>query len=82
MNIARDNNQTFSIIHLDDKVGFSCKKVMNREFKDEVICRFSKAITKRDNPLENRFFKIYFNSNTITISPKQNFNFYPFDDSD
>jgi tetratricopeptide (TPR) repeat protein len=81
INIAKDNNSTFSIIHLNDEAPFLCKKVMNSDFKDEVICSLSKPITKRKEPLENRFFKIYFHANTITITPKNRYNFYSYSTS-
>jgi len=81
MNVAKDNNSTFSIIHLNDEAPFLCKKVMNRDFKDEVICNLSKPVTKRSEPLENRFFKIYFEKNRVILSPKNRYNFYSYSSS-
>ena len=81
MNIVKDQNSTSSIIHLNDEVSFLCKKMMSKDFKDELICEVDKAITKRKVPLENRFFKIYFENKKVILSPKHKFNYYSYSET-
>lgn len=45
LNIAKDQNSSFSILHIKDSTPFLCKSHMRDDFKDIVICTFSKRIT-------------------------------------
>jgi len=78
MNVMRDNNQTYSIVHIEDKDDISCKVSMNSAFRDELICQFKTPLLKRKEPIENRYFKIEFFTDTIRITPKYHYEFYPF----
>jgi hypothetical protein len=78
MNIMRDNNQTYSIIHLEDSHNIECKVQMNDVFKDELICHFQRSMLKDTKPIENRYFKILFQGNRVKIAPKYYFHYYPF----
>ena len=45
LNEAKDNNKTFSILHIKDNEDFLCEVKMRSDFKDIVICIFSEKIT-------------------------------------
>ncbi len=81
LNLARDNNVTFSVCHIDDTQPFLCKEVLNDLFKKELLCTLSQPITGRTAPLENRFFKIYFKGKSVRIVPKYHCHFYPYSDT-
>jgi hypothetical protein len=78
MNILRDNNQTYSIIHLEDSAKIACEMKMNETFKDELICRFFAKPLQRSEAIENRFFKIHFSPQEIKITPKYKLRYYAF----
>jgi tetratricopeptide (TPR) repeat protein len=78
MNIMRDNNQTYSVVHLEDSNDIRCEVKMNAAFKDVLICHFQRRALKYKQPLENRYFKISFQENRIQIVPKYHFHYYPF----
>ncbi len=75
LNEAKDDNQTFSIIHVVDDKDFICKKTITKDFKDIVICSFSKIVTPSIYE-SNRDFIIKSNSNDINIIPKAKVNLY------
>jgi len=77
LNIVRDMNQTYSIMHLEDSDTIKCTMKMNDKFKDEVICQFKNPLYKHPEPLENRYFKIDFFDKKIRIFPKYAYEFYP-----
>ena len=78
MNVLRDNNQTYSIIHLEDSADIACKIKMNDVFKDELICLFHGKALQRKKAIENRFFKIDFTPKMVKITPKYKLHYYPF----
>ncbi|RUM66453.1 MAG: hypothetical protein DSZ06_03205 [Sulfurospirillum sp.] len=80
LNLAKDDNSTFSILHLDDQDDIYCKKTKDEDFKEIVVCKLSKQITKRKEPIENLFFKIYFENDRVIIYPKNRIHFYSYDD--
>ncbi len=77
LNVVRDNNRTYSILHLEDNEKIRCSKEMNSDFKDQLICHFTNPLTKRHQPLENRYFNIDFFTNKIVVTAKYNFEYYP-----
>ena len=80
LNEAKDDNQTFSIVHITDDEDFICKKTITKEFKDIIICSFPKAVTP--NILEsNRDFVIKSISKDIKILPKSKVNIYKIQDN-
>ncbi len=81
INVAKDNNETFTLIHLDDIDQFLCKKEFDQSFKDQIICTLKRTITQREHPIEDRFFKIYFYDKRVVIVPKENFNLYNYSDN-
>ena len=77
LNVIRDNNKTYSIMHIEDNETIKCDVKMNSDFKDQVICQFKNTLTKHDEPLENRYFTIDFFNNKIIVTPKHHFEYYP-----
>ena len=81
LNVARDHNQSFSVIHLDSANEFFCKEELDKNLKKILICTLSTPITKRKQPIENLFFKINFMQNRVIIVPKGDLYFYNFNDN-
>ena len=81
INILRDNNQTYSIIHLRDSADIVCEVKMNDAFKDILICEFLGESLKKRELVENRFFKLDFSSKAVRITPKYHFDYYPFQET-
>ncbi len=77
LNVMRDNNKTYSIMHIEDSETIKCNVKMNIDFKDQIICQFKNKLTSHHEPLENRYFKIEFFDNSIVVTPKYNFEYYP-----
>ena len=78
VNFVRDNNQTYSVVHIEDSEDIQCVVKMNAAFKDELICKFHGEALRRTQALENRYFNINFSRQEIKISPKHLFKYYPF----
>jgi len=81
LTIAKDRQERFSVLHLDDTTPFVCKESLNNEFKSELVCILTKPVSKRKAPIENLFFKIYFEDNKVTVLPKKSYRYYSYDDS-
>ncbi len=81
INVLRDNNQTYSIMHLVDRDEITCEIQMNKDFKDQLLCRFQGEMLLKKLPLENRYFNISFTAHTARISPKYHFSYYPISNS-
>ncbi len=77
LNLARDDNKTYSFMHLEDSQGITCSTKMNHDFKDQIICVFKTALNHPREPLENRYFKIDFLHKKVVVTPKYNFEYYP-----
>ncbi len=68
LNIAKDDNIDFSILHIKDDKKFLCEIKMREDFKDIVVCTFMQNI----NPpisRSDRDFKIDSNKNILNIIP-------------
>ena len=81
LNIAKDDNKTFSILHLDDYREFGCKIELDSKLKDQIICTINSGTLKYNKSLEDRFLKIYFKDKRVIISPKYNYHIYNYDDN-
>ncbi len=81
LNLARDDNVTFSVCHIDDREAFLCKEVLNDAFKKELVCFLHQPIRGREAPVENRFFKIYFEGSNVRVVPKSHYYFYSYSDT-
>lgn len=68
LNEIKDNNKIFSILHIKDEKAFLCEIKM-RDFKDIVVCEFSKNITKKISKKTNNFLLTSF-GNKIQIIPE------------
>jgi tetratricopeptide (TPR) repeat protein len=69
LNEAKDDNKSFSILHIKDNEDFSCEVKMRSDFKDIVICLFSENIT----PViykSNKDFSIESVGNELRIIPR------------
>ncbi len=77
LNVLRDNNKTYSIMHIEDNETIKCDVKMNSDFKDQVICQFKNKLMQHNEPLENRYFKIDFFDNKIVVTPKYHYAYYP-----
>ncbi len=77
LNVVRDNNKTYSIMHIEDSETIRCDVKMNSDFKDQIICQFKNILTHDAEPLENRYFKIDLFDKQIVVTPKYNFEYYP-----
>ena len=80
LNIAKDDNKSFSILHLDDTGKIDCSLRLDSRLKDQIVCDLDKRISKIDKPIEDIYFKIYFQDKKVIISPKFNFDIYSYDD--
>jgi hypothetical protein len=69
LNEAKDTNKTFSILHIKDDNAFLCEIKMQDNFKDSVICQFSKTITPTISKT-NDDLSITSIGNEIKIEPK------------
>ncbi len=78
VNIMRDNNETYSIVHIQDTDKIVCKEGMDVNFKNFLECHFKKNLIRKNEPLENRYFKINISGKDIKIVPKFDYAFYPF----
>jgi tetratricopeptide (TPR) repeat protein len=69
LNEAKDNNKSFSILHIVDSEEFSCEVKMRSDFKDIVICQFPELISPAISK-SNRDFSIESVENELRIIPK------------
>ena len=67
LNEVKDNNKFFSLLHIKDEKAFLCEIKM-RDFRDIVVCEFSKNITKNISKKTNNFSLNSF-ENKIQIIP-------------
>jgi tetratricopeptide (TPR) repeat protein len=80
LNIAKDDHKLFSVLHLRDKQDIECSIHKDNNFTRYIICKLHSPITKRDTPVEDRYFKIYFSHDLVKITPKKSFKLYSVDD--
>ena len=79
---AKENFQTYSTLHLQDKDNFMCESSID-DFKQttQIVCAFSKQPVKLFRNLENDFFKIEskLRDNTffLLITPKYKIKLFP-----
>lgn len=81
INLIKDDNITYSILHLRDTNLIKCYQTDDDHFKEIVICQLQNRISKREAPIEDRYFKVNFEDNLVEIRPKYHFLLYSYDEN-
>ncbi len=77
INFAKDENSTFSIVHLYDEQEIFCKKNLLDIDIFDIKCQFVDRIDQNIKNRENKYFYISFDQNYIIFKPKFKANLYP-----
>ena len=77
VNFAKDENKTFSTIHLQDSKEILCRKIDLNLDKYKIKCDFFERVDQNIKKRENKHFDIFFDNKSIIIVPKFEASLYP-----